>query len=198
MRGDTVTDCSPVVRTERLDLARVVDIDGLGRRGLVAFEHEVAWLRQIGARVVVSHGGRVVDECGSFCDAWRWGSSVEAAIEKATDLCEFWSVGRESSMTVSVLATATETPVLLPGTKSLFGQIEYRAVPKAWMRHEPARIEACLLADGGIGADRPEGGWPLLLAEVVADDVPVWTSSASDAENQASVSGFIDRWVAGP
>lgn len=196
MVRNEIYDCSPIVRSGVMDLARVVDIDGRGRQGILAFEMDIAWIREIGAKVKLFHGGVEVTEHGSYCDVGRWGSCVTETVVEALRLCEHYGVDARSTMSIVVAATAEEKPMLAPGDvrKGLFGRRIYEGVPDDWLLHEPGRIDACLRAR----AERlpwPEGGLPMLRTVKVADEIAVWDSSAGDAENDASVAAFLKKWT---
>ena len=198
MASSTHSDCSPVVRTERLELARLIDVDGRGsRRSIVGFEQDVAWIRCCGAQVVLLHGGRVVKEATAFCDVDRWGNCVDAAVEEALRLCDYYSVTRASSLSFEVVATVEETPVLPPGgttRRGIFGRYDYERVPEDWMHHDAARIGACLEARANR-TEWPEGGFPSLVPVKVVDAEPVWTSQGAAQANARRISGFLSRWT---
>lgn len=201
MYPETIQEVSTVVRRERLELSRLVDIDGRGKRGIVGFEQEIGWIRKCGSSMAVLHGGRVLKDCGGFVDVGRWGSSVADGIEEAEKLCRTYSVDRHSTLLVAVEMKVEEIPVLLSPEgprRCIFGRLEYDAVPKDWMRDDRARIEACLRYQQRQTQDWPEGGFPSLGKVVVEEGALVWSSRMDAGDSAARVAAFMEKWAPPP
>ncbi len=192
-------DCSPIVRAEKMELARLIDIDGRGRQGIVGFEQTILWIREIGAQVHLIHGNRIVDDRTSFCDVGSWGSCLTAATESAMEECEQFSVDRSSTMSAVVMASATEIPVLPPAEhrtkRGIFGRFQYEAVPSDWLRDDRPRIEACLKALTDRTCQWPENGLPTLWRTKVAENIQVWSSALDHEANEAALTAFRLAWM---
>jgi hypothetical protein len=193
---------APVAESGRLRLARVVDPDGRGRRQEVStFEAEVLWIREITPTVAVMHGGEIVTREGTCCDVGAFGSAIDEAAADARAYCRRFKVDAASSMSVVVLATVREIPVLQydgdpSEARGFGGGRRYDPVPEGWMLDDRRRIEACLAARR-TGAEWPDGGFPALCKRALVADAEVWTSRRPPRENTAAILDFKRRWTPG-
>lgn len=73
---------SPVIRQETYDVARFLDVSGLGDRRIVRFSKEISWVREATAQCRIVLGDRVEREA-SYCDVGRHMSSLLSAVEDA-------------------------------------------------------------------------------------------------------------------
>lgn len=186
----------PTVRVETAELARIVDIDGRGRRGVVRFEHPLIWIREVSPAVVFRHGGLVLKDGTCFCDVGRYMRSLEDAVEAARDACDSYSVEQTSSLEVAVLVTVTEIPVLAPEgdgpARADLRAREHAKVPEDWLR-DCDRVEACLRARNGDGP-WPDQGLPRILPMKVAVE-EIWSSQRDGTTNAMSMDRFRRAWT---
>lgn len=177
-------------------MARLLDIDGRGKKGIVRFEAELLWIREVRPQVLFMHGGRVLKEGGAYCDVGRFGRSLDDAAEEAERLARVFSVGPGSSLEILVRAAVTEFPVLPPeggeAPRAFWGRRQYAQVPDDWMFDETARIEACMAHWRGEG-DWPEDGLPKPQTVELAEG-DTWTSRRSPAENVEAAARFRAAW----
>jgi hypothetical protein len=189
--------CGPVVRTERMELVRIVDIDGRGKRGTLGFEADISWVREAGAKVFFEHGGQVLKEGSGFCDVGRFMTCLDSAMEEGSRLCRRYSITAESTLAVLVEATITEIPILRsrePPMRAIFGRFEHERVPKDWLRNEPEAIKAWLEWQADQAKPFPEGGLPRLEGQEIAVE-RIWRSPRSQADNDRAVAEFRRRWT---
>lgn len=193
--------CGPVVRTEVAEIARIVDVDGTGKRELMTFTRRIGWIREVSPGILMMHGDLVVKKAGGFCDVGRFLSSIKSAVELAEELAEQFSVTQSSSLSFVVEMTVTETPVFDPPVdppKALFGRRSYTRTPKDWWRNEPDRIAACRAAWADPKTEWPESGLPSLEPIEVAVET-IWSSANSPEVNAALIVDAKRRWgVTGP
>jgi hypothetical protein len=188
--------CGPIVRTERLELVRFVDIDGRGNRGTLGFEADISWIRECDAHAHFEHGDVKVTDSSGYVDGGRFMSCLGNTIEEAERDCQRFSIDAASTLAVVVVAKITEIPVITPigqPPRAYFGRFEYEAVPKDWLMNRPEEIEAFFAWQSGRSQVMPERGLPRLDAVIVAEE-RVWNSQLSPAANDRAIAAFKARW----
>lgn len=194
---DTFESCGVIVGRERLDLARIIDIDGRSFRGTVTFEADILWIRTVEPVLRAEHGGQEIQKFSSYCDVGRYMTSIDGAIEDAIKACQRFTVSTASSLALIIDVEVTETPVLAPSgepERALFGRRRYDAIPKDWMYRRPEQIEACLAAQKDQDKPWPAAGFPFLKEKSIAHE-RIWSSANTPETNAGQVQAFRDRWT---
>lgn len=194
-----VASVCPAIGDEVLEMARFVDVDGRGRKGIMGFEARIGWIRECRTDLLLEHGGVLVTEKGSYIDVGTWGSAVTGGMEYALDLCERYGITPASSLLARLAATVTEVPVLMPEQGDApreFGRFQYEALPGDWMAYDRPRIEECLRYRGAEGRGCwPEGGLPTIRKRNLAECETVWSSQLDGAGNRSLAEEFQQRWA---
>ena len=198
MRNPVRSVCA-AIQSERMEMARLIDVDGRGRRGIMGFEAVIGWVRECRTDLLLEHGGVLVTQRGSYVDVGTWGSSVPGGTEYAIDVCEHLGITDSSSLVARLAATVTDVPVLMPEQGPPprdFGCFTYEPVPEDWMIHDRPRIEECLRYQDGAGRGCwPEGGLPLVAKREPVQGETVWSSTLGENENQKLAHAFLKRWA---
>jgi|SRR5579859_11723 len=173
-----ITTICPIVRTERTALSRMINIDGLGRRGAALFEQEVLWLRECSAQVIYRHGGQVLSTDTTYSDFYGFLTSIDGAVESAMERALKFQVDLASTLEIAVVATVTEQPVLrrIEQNGSMGGRPSYDPVPNDWKLLEPQ----------GHPGDR------LTMITIGTDDV--WSSYLEVAASRRKIEAFKQRF----
>lgn len=88
---------------------------------------EVSWYRESDSTVRVMHGGKEVEQCGSWNDFYGFLTSIPSAIKQAEDRAAYYGIGMRSTATVEVTVIVTDKPGLdpKPGT---FGRTSFTLI----------------------------------------------------------------------
>ena len=177
---------APVARTERLALCRPVDIDGRGKRGIVAFEETIHWLREAEARGVFLHGGLELQTVTAFGDhTYGHLSCLHSALDEAKDAATRFKVGPDSTLRLDVVATVREMPVLAdPDSEPFFkGRRCYTEVPRDWLLLFDDEMAQSLNEDAPYDSKRR-------LAPMTVLERVIWSSAHDDETNLALLEQF--------
>jgi hypothetical protein len=184
------------VRIETMELARIVDIDGTGgRRGVLGFAAEIAWLRECEGRYFFEHGGLPLDDGSHTCDSGTFLSAADFAIKYAKESARRYKVGRTSSLRVVVQARIVDTPVRIargyqPVDRSGVPHLDrWEAVPQDWLLYRPEELDG-YLRRGGREAMPPQR-----LQRIEHEWAVVWNSALEREVNAASLGLFRRRWL---
>lgn len=185
-----------VVRKESGPWGRILDVDGLGTRRVVAFEREVAWLRVADTRVVVedAHGAETSGGW-SFSDSGAgFLSCLLPAIEAARSVARSKGLGpaRPSAAKVRLLVRDLPCVAVAPGRGDLPGSAQrYVGIPRDWIAGGDHAFVGEWLTKWDIGQTRGMPPVRCVGAATVLNDVPAWSSACGRVGN----SDLLERTV---
>ena len=179
-----IHSCSPLLREASVELARMVDIDGRGSRGQVAFERPIGWLRDFTAEVRFTHGDRSIRTMATLCDVRTWLDCIASARDRAVDLCAEYRVDAASTLAVEVAMSARDIPVLADSGRRMGGRLSWEPVPSDWM-----------LMDAAPGDAPRVGARPLLRDMEVLGGFVVWSSGWDGAASVDAEARLRRTWA---
>ena len=122
-----------------VEVARFVDLDGIGTWDFVHFQAEIWQLRESECRIVLTHSsGEEVKKDGSYNDFYGFLTSVRDPIQAFPEWSRRYAT---PDLSVEVRLTVTDTPCLHKAAEQAGDAPQYFPVPRDWMEAD-AEIEA--------------------------------------------------------
>lgn len=152
MRTDIISSSCPVVDHERGTFARIIDVSGgRGIYEVVAFESDVAWLRDTEYTLALYNAeGRLLKEGGTYGDFRSYLSAYIDPFRMAPRFADEYGVTQGGHNVVEVRMSVIERPVyevddhrFSSHSKSYVSSHSksYRAIPSGWLRANDPGIE---------------------------------------------------------
>jgi hypothetical protein len=170
----------PIVRSERLDVARIVDVSGTGIRKIVRFEADIDWLRESESSLVVLDGeGRILERVITQNDWYGLLTSIDdrmiAAIPRMA--ARYGVLGPEATLGVAIVTNLVDSPMLRStGTSTFHPRKRLSSTPKDWIIDEDDVIEKWRAsAKANRGLANPEIAPKFLDPRVIRDEIVITT-----------------------
>ncbi len=156
-----------------------------GRR-MVECKLEVCWLRACTVEIAMTHGGNEVTSFNRFNDFHGFGTSLDAGMERALELCGHFGVGTSSSAVMEVRLKVCDQPAIRSTSgRALEAVARARAEPgrhKQWWGEFPFdKFRTRTLDPASLPGLPADAAWryPQLEQKLVVDRL-AWSSKSFD------------------
>jgi hypothetical protein len=194
IRDRLIRNSRPAVKSEWVDVARSIDLDGLGET-IVAlrFCRQIEWFRDSESRVDIVIEGNRHAISGTYNDFYGLMTSKDDPLEMAPKLASGRGIGRTSAEAVEVIINIIDHAGVVPPRGVMdgpyYGNFPYVLVPDDWALDD-AQFERWLkLTEGDGHADRfLEINRRNFVKDMIKPvDLIIWSSRNTAAENAAAL-----------